>query len=114
MKHTPSGTISARWTVRLLKLCLLSVIPLLFHNCSVFKPNFDPVGHEYAVTIQKEALELIQKANESFSLHRDAVYRLMTRVEQAYENARPVTKTTVSRVYGTSCETRNLTDSRTL
>jgi hypothetical protein len=72
-------------------LPLLPMLCLLFlglGNCSMFKPKFDPVGHEYAVSIKKEALVLIAKAGESFSLHREAVYRLMTRVERAYENAR--------------------------
>lgn len=72
-------------------LPLLPMLCLLFlglGNCSMFKPKFDPVGHEYAVSIKKEALALIAQAKESFSLHREAVYRLMTRVERAYENAR--------------------------
>ncbi|MCP5107397.1 MAG: hypothetical protein GY950_28680 [bacterium] len=67
-------------------LCLLV---FMLGNCSVFKPNADPVGHEYAISIQQEAMVLIAKAGESFSLHKEAVYRLMTRVERAYENARP-------------------------
>jgi hypothetical protein len=54
----------------------------------MFKPRFDPVGHQYAVTIKQEALELIGKAGESYTIHREAVYLLMTRVERAYENAR--------------------------
>ena len=69
-------------------LPVLSLLLLLLSNCSMFKPKFDPVGHQYAVNIQKEALALIGKAGESYSLHRDAVYLLMTRVERAYENAR--------------------------
>ena len=66
-------------------ICLLL---FLLNNCSVLKPKFDPVGHQYAVTIQNEALTLMEKARESFSLHREAVYLLMTRVERAYEHAR--------------------------
>ncbi len=69
----------------------LPVLPLLlclWDGCSMFKPRLDPVGHEYAVTIKEEALALMDKAGESFSLHRDAVYLLMTRVERAYEHAR--------------------------
>jgi hypothetical protein len=69
-------------------LTVLSLLLFLLANCSIFKPRFDPVGHQYAVTIQKEALALMDKAVESFSLHRDEVYLLMTRVELAYENAR--------------------------
>jgi len=69
-------------------LPVLSVLFFLLGNCSVFKPKFDPVGHQYAVTIKQEALVLMDKAGESFSLHRDEVYLLMTRVEMAYENAR--------------------------
>ena len=69
-------------------LCLLFCLILLTTNCSLFKPKFDPVGHQYAVTLQEEALALMNKANESFSLHSDAVYRLMTRVEKAYEHSR--------------------------
>jgi hypothetical protein len=57
-------------------------------NCSMFKPRFDPVGHQYAVTIKQEALALLDRAGESFSLHQEDVYLLMTRVERAYENAR--------------------------
>ena len=34
----------------------------------------------------------MEKAKTSFSLHREAVYRLMTRVERAYEHARPLYK----------------------
>jgi hypothetical protein len=67
---------------------VLFLLLILLSNCSMFKPKFDPVGHQYAVTIKKEALALIDKAGESYSLHRDAVYLLMTRVERAYENAR--------------------------
>lgn len=73
----------------------LWLIPMLFlllfasGNCSLFKPKIDPVGKEYAVSIQMDAQALVEKAGESFSLHREAVYRLMTRVEQAYEHARP-------------------------
>ncbi len=66
-------------------LCLLLV---LLCGCSMFKPKFDPVGHQYAVTIQKEALALMSKARESFSLHREDAYRLMTHVERAYEHTR--------------------------
>ena len=69
-------------------LPVLSLLLILLSNCSMFKPKFDPVGHQYAVTIKKEALALIDKAGESYSLHRDEVYLLMTRVERAYENAR--------------------------
>jgi hypothetical protein len=66
----------------------LSVLLLLAASaCSMLKPKFDPVGHQYAVTIKQEALALLDKAGESFSLHREAVYLLMTRVERAYENA---------------------------
>lgn len=68
---------------------VLFLLLFVFGNCSLFKPKIDPVGKEYAVSIQTDALLLVAKAGESFSLHREAVYRLMTRVEQAYENARP-------------------------
>ena len=74
---------------------LVSVLFLLFFfqvNCSIFKPKMDPVGLQYAVSIQQEALEVVAKARESFSLHREEVYRLMTRVERAYEHARPLYK----------------------
>jgi hypothetical protein len=70
-------------------LCLL--LPVL-NNCSLFKPKFDPVGHQYAITIQKDALALMDRAEESFTLYREEVYRLMTRVERAYEHARPLYK----------------------
>jgi len=76
-------------------LRFVPVLCLLFFfqaNCSIFKPKMDPVGLQYAVGIQQEALELVAKAGESFSLHREEVYRLMTRVERAYEHARPLYK----------------------
>jgi hypothetical protein len=69
----------------------LTVLPLLlclWGGCSMLKPRYDPVGHEYAITIKEKALALLDKAGESFSLHRDAVYQLMTSVERAYEHAR--------------------------
>jgi hypothetical protein len=69
----------------------LPVLPLLlclWGGCSMLKPRYDPVGHQYAVTIKEEALALMDKAGESFSLYRHAVFRLMTRVERAYEHAR--------------------------
>jgi len=76
-------------------LRFVPVLCLLFFfqaNCSIFKPKMDPVGLQFAVSIQQEALELLAKAGESFSLHREEVYRLMTRVERAYEHARPLYK----------------------
>jgi len=69
----------------------LAVLPLLlclWGGCSMLKARFDPVGQQYAVTIKEEALALMDKAGESFSLYRLDVYRLMTRVERAYEHAR--------------------------
>lgn len=65
-----------------------SLLILLLIGCSLFKAKLDPVGKQYAVTIQQEAMQLVGKAGQSFSLHREAVYRLLTRVEQAYEHAR--------------------------
>lgn len=75
--------------MRLMRLlAVLTLLPVLWGNCSMFKPKFDPVGHQYAVTIKQETLALMDKARESFTLHQAAVYLLMTRVERAYENAR--------------------------
>jgi hypothetical protein len=71
---------------------LLCLLLLALSNCSLFKPKFDPVGHQYAITIQKDALALMDRAVESFSLYREEVYWLMTRVERAYEHARPLYK----------------------
>lgn len=71
------------WTAAV--LCVLFFLP---NNCSLLKPKYDPVAHQYAVNIQKEALALMDRAKEPFSLHREAIYRLMTRVEKAYEYAR--------------------------
>ena len=64
------------------------VLFFLLNNCSILKPKYDPVAHQYAITIQKEALALMDKAIEPFSRHREAVYKLMTRVEKAYEHTR--------------------------
>ncbi len=82
--------------------CLLL---LVLGNCSILKPRFDPVGHQNAVTLQKEALALMEKASGSFVPHAEAVYSLMTRVERAYEHARPRYKN--SRVTGTWDALRN-------
>jgi hypothetical protein len=74
--------------VKCLTTVILCVLIILAGNCKLFKPKFNPVAHQYAVSIQKDAPALMDKANQSFSLHKEDVYRLMTRVEKAYEYSR--------------------------
>lgn len=71
---------------------VLSLLVLVSTGCSVLKPKFDPIGYEYALSIKDDALILISKSEQSFSLHKESVYRLMTRVERAYEHARTLYK----------------------
>ncbi|MCP5049035.1 MAG: hypothetical protein GY940_17830 [bacterium] len=78
-------------------LLLLSILPVLLFligGCFWLKTKFDPQGHEYAVTLQKNAMTLIAKAGtgEPFSQYKEDVYSLMSGVEEAYEHARTMGK----------------------
>lgn len=76
-----------------LKLTLLTLAPLLLlADCFWVKARYDPQGLQYAVTIQKEALELLGKADEPYYHHKEQVYRLLSLVESAYDHVRVRTK----------------------
>jgi hypothetical protein len=52
------------------------------------KAKYNPEGFQNAVTLKKEALELMAKAGESYYVHRQEVFDLMSAVEKAYEASR--------------------------
>lgn len=79
------------------KTIVFIVFPVILYTffgmgCSLLKPGFDPEGYQFAVTVRDDSSILIKKARESYEKYKDEVYRLMTRVEQAYEHARMMGK----------------------
>lgn len=76
----------------ILPCAAILVSTLLMGSCFWVKAKYNPIGLQYAVTVQTEAPLLMGKATESFYLCKKEVYQLMSTVEEAYENAKILTK----------------------
>ena len=74
------------------KIVSLLIFSLMITGCFWVKAKLDPMGQELALTIQKQTPGLMDKAANSFYQYRNDVYKLMTLVEEAYENARTLRK----------------------
>jgi hypothetical protein len=58
-------------------------ILLLISGCSV--PIYDQYEYEFATSLKAEALHIMSKATEQFSLHKETVEELKLNLEKAYQ-----------------------------
>jgi hypothetical protein len=86
-------------------LLLFIIIAVLSGSCFWKKAKIDPEGLQNAVILKEKALELMDKAGESYYKYRQDVYGLMSAVERAYEHARQQRKNDV--IIGTWDRLRN-------
>jgi hypothetical protein len=78
--------------VALKAIVFITISSLFTSSCFWKKAQYDPLGEQYAVTVKEEALSLMEKAVNPFFQYKKAIYRLMTKVEYAFENARALKK----------------------
>jgi hypothetical protein len=75
---------------------VITGIIIYFSQCSGLIARFDPIALEHATSLKREALELIDKANQPYEQHQQEIKELETKLEQAYQYAKEKPKNTLS------------------
>ncbi|MGD2087418.1 MAG: hypothetical protein PVH61_14635 [Candidatus Aminicenantes bacterium] len=77
-----------------LVLPVITGIIIYLSQCGGLIAGFDPIALENATSLKKEALDLMDKANEPYDRHQQEINALETKLEQAYQYAKEKPKNT--------------------
>jgi hypothetical protein len=59
----------------------------LFHGCTSFMAEYDPVALDKAVTLKTDTAKLLEKSFEPYKKHEKEILELLSKANQAYEYA---------------------------
>jgi hypothetical protein len=87
--RTPAfvGMATARYLTTGFMVWIL-LLALAISGCSSFTSKYDEIAYEQATALKVDSLALMDKANEPYSIHEDAIQELVVKVDKAYEYAK--------------------------